>query len=149
MVNNMSVHYADHVSLSSLDIKKWNLIQWSAVITCPIYHDITHGTAITVAQRESDYIIASGTRLCALTASYGVSTVRNLEKIDRVITAPHCITWKVQGGTRLVDIPTEHGANFTVFYVWNACYMQYVIRLMTKRNQVTEPLLPVESKYLK
>ena len=35
----------------------------------------------------------------------------------------------------------------TVFYVWNGCYMQYVIRLMTKRNQVTEPSLPVESKY--
>ena len=45
----------------------------------PIYHNITLSNVITAAEHESDL----------KRESYGVSDVKILEKIDRIITAPH------------------------------------------------------------
>ena len=65
------------------------LLQSSAFITRLIYHDTTYDTAIIVAESESDIRITTPPHTSPSRASYGVSIVRILEKIDRVITAPH------------------------------------------------------------
>ena len=46
---------------------------------------------ITVAESESDFRITTDTQYLASWVSYGVSIVRIWEKINRVITAPHCL----------------------------------------------------------
>ena len=55
-----------------------------------MYRDITYGIAIAVEQ--SDQILESQEtpHLSPSRLSYGVSIVRILQKIDRVITALHC-----------------------------------------------------------
>ena len=57
----------------------------------PIYHDITHDTAMTGAERRSDVQIIIDTQISPSMADYMVPVVRILEKIARVITAPHCV----------------------------------------------------------
>ena len=47
----------------------------------PVYHDIAYGTAIIVAESETDFRITTDSG----------SIVKILEKNDGVITAPHCI----------------------------------------------------------
>ena len=64
------------------------MIKSSAIITqfiSAIYHDITDCTTIKVAESKPDF------RITIDTHSYGVSIVRIVERIDRVITAPHCM----------------------------------------------------------
>ena len=55
-----------------------------------IYHDVTYDTMVKVAESESDIRIT--TNISPSRASYGVSTVRILEKIDHVTRAPHRIS---------------------------------------------------------
>ena len=52
-----------------------------------IYHEITHDSAVTVAESESDIRITTDTSYFTC----DLWRVRILWKIDRVITAPHCI----------------------------------------------------------
>ena len=52
-----------------------------------IYHDITYGTAITVTESESVMRTTKDT----LTGELCGVNCEDFEKIDRVITTPHCI----------------------------------------------------------
>ena len=76
--------YGEAYSLDSF------LIQYSAVITrCDIKW---YCRQQWLMQNISLYLFSQKTpHISPLWASYGVSIVRILEKIDRVITAPHCI----------------------------------------------------------
>ena len=58
----------------------------------------------TVADSVSDFRITTDTSYLASRASYGVSFVKILEKINRVITAPHCIYTRCQGITSTMII---------------------------------------------
>ena len=55
----------------------WYNIKSSDVLKRSNYHDITYGTAITVAESESDFRITTS-------MSYGVSIVRILETIGQL-----------------------------------------------------------------
>ena len=61
----------------------------------PIYHDIAYGTAIIIAESESDFTITTDTHTLPLWASYGMSIVRILEKKDSIIMAPRYITYLI------------------------------------------------------
>ena len=80
----------------------WSNLSWHHTQNCndssriwtrlgPTYHDIIHRTAMTAAEYEPALKFTSTLHTSPWRASYGVSVVRILEKIDRVITAPHCI----------------------------------------------------------
>ena len=61
-----------------------------------IYHNITYGAAITGAESESDFIITTDTPYLALTGELWGVYVGILEKVDRVITAPHYTSYKYE-----------------------------------------------------
>ena len=48
-------------------------------------------TLVTDAEHKSEFIFITDTPYLTLPGELWVSIVRNMEKIDRVIMAPHCI----------------------------------------------------------
>ena len=74
-----------------LSLSQWRGFVWRVCTLWPWYkHDITYGTLVTETEHKSEFVFTTDTS--ASRASYGVTIVRNLEKIDRFITSPHCIT---------------------------------------------------------
>ena len=89
----------------------------------PIFHNITYGTAMTVAEHRSDFKLITDTPYLTLTGTrYGMSVVRTLGKTDCVITAQHC-------------------NNFTSH---NTIYLSHC-----RLNKMAKSLLPVPSPCLK
>ena len=58
-----------------------------------IYHDITYYIVMTVIERKSDFIFTLNSPPSPSRASYGVSLMIMLTKMDLVIVAPHCICY--------------------------------------------------------
>ena len=61
-----------------------------------IYHSIIYDTAITVAESESDIRITTDTPYLALTGELCGVHCEDCAKIDRFITAPHCISMQIE-----------------------------------------------------
>ena len=57
-----------------------------------LYHDITYNNTMSRAKHKSDLEITTDIPHLSLTASYGVSVVRILQKNDCIITALYCIS---------------------------------------------------------
>ena len=64
-------------------------IQSSAAITRAIYCDITYSNVTTAANINQISNLQKASHISSSWARYGASVVKILEKIDRVITAPH------------------------------------------------------------
>ena len=67
---------------------------WLRLKRGPAYHNIKRIIREIEADYQSEAELTNKHPYLALSVSYWVSFVNILEKIDRVITAPHCILWE-------------------------------------------------------